>query len=136
MESMNSENAIAVFWVIHIIGVVKVQDWNEARSARILQAAKNLVGCAQSYPQGWQELRSPTNELQRKVLQVRISSLHDTFISSVSVQVQVLIATHVNADASLECDGSWGQISNGLIGPSASNSDRRPRSFRRYVHGT
>ena len=108
MESINRENAIAVFRVILIIGVVKVQDWNEARSARILQAAKNLVGYAQSYPQGWQELRSLTNKLQRKVLQVRISTLHDTFISSVSVQVQVLIARHVNADASLECDGQLG----------------------------
>ena len=71
-ESIDRQNAIAVFRVMHLIGVVKVQDRNEARSSRMLQAAKTLVGCAQAYPQGWQELRSATNELQRKVLQVRI----------------------------------------------------------------
>ena len=68
--SISRQSALDVFRVLHIVGVVKVQDKNEERRLGVMQAALRLVDAAIAYNEGWVELRSSTAELQRRALQV------------------------------------------------------------------
>ena len=69
-SSLGRDSVLDIFKVLHIVGVVKVQDTNDERRLRIVQSAQKLVNDATAYNEGWVELRSSTGELQRRALQV------------------------------------------------------------------
>jgi len=72
--SITRQSALEVFRVLHLVGVVKVQDKNEERRLGVMQAALKLVDAANAYNEGWVELRSSTAELQRRALQVSLNA--------------------------------------------------------------
>ena len=112
--SISRQSALDVFRVLHIVGVVKVQDKNEERRLGVMQAALRLVDAAIAYNEGWVELRSSTAELQRRAFRLFQMLLYFLKLGIYNYwQVQPLISTHVRQDACLECDGGWGEISQG-----------------------
>ena len=70
MCSIGQDSALEIFKVLHIVGVVKVQDRNNERRLGVIQSAQKLVDVATAFTEGWVELRSSKEELQRRALQV------------------------------------------------------------------